>query len=207
MYGSTAVFRGVATIALTIAYLVGWPRDAAGALLPEPLPSETAYFLVAERIPYHHDSYVLPLTDPADIAEARRYVAAATRPDPSPGPPGIRGPIVLAKIARGADGINGDYVEPDSRPWSWHVTEFEGFTDFTIELIDGWPGFVQSDVDGWIRNTGDDGVGRIGFWGYTLVAELPNVPEPAGLLLLAPIVASLCLRRPGRAQPCGLLTS
>ena len=199
MHGSAAVSGGVASIALAMAYLAGWPRDAGGALLPGPASPETAYFLVAERVPHHHDSYVLPLSDPADIAEARRYVEAATRPDPSSEPPGIPGPIVLAKIAQGPDGINGDYVEPDTHPWSWHVTEFEGFTDFTIELIDGWPGFVESDVDGWIRNTGEDGVGRIGFWGYTLVAELPAVPEPAGLLVVTPLAACACLRRPRRA--------
>ena len=201
MRKSAAVSKGAASIVATIALLAGCPRDAAGALLPGPAPSsETAYFLVAEREPFHHDSFVLPLSDPAHIAEARRYLEAATRPDPSR-PPGIPGPIVVAKIAKGADGINGDYVEPDTRKWSWHVTEFEAFTDFTIELIDGWPGYVESDIDGWIRNTDTgDGLGQIGFWSYTLVAELPNVPEPTGPLVLAPLVMFTCLRRPRRAE-------
>ena len=70
--------------------------------------------------------------------------------------------------------------------------------DFTIEILDGWPGFVEQDVNGWIANTN----GRVGFWTYTVVAELPApVPAldghgPAGLVLV--LLGGLAAR--GRAR-------
>jgi hypothetical protein len=118
------------------------------------------HFLVAEIEPSHYDSYVLPLQDPAAVAHARELI----RVGPSAGEP-----IVVARIAPGADGINRDFLAPGSPPWSWHVTNFEGFADNTIEILDGWPSYVESDVEGWMANTG----GYIGFWSYTVVAELP----------------------------------
>ena len=62
------------------------------------LQAETVYFLVAEQPGYesHLDSYVLPLSDPADIAHARDLIAFG---------PGIGGTIAVAKIAAGANGI------------------------------------------------------------------------------------------------------
>ena len=135
--------------------------------------AEPIYFVVAERpgFAFHHDSFVLPLTDPGDVARARRLIAVG--PDAGPG-------IVLARIESGADGINRDHLAPGAPAWSWHVAEFRGFSDFTIELYDGWPGYVERDVAGWLANTG----GTIGFWGYTVVAELHAAPEPGALLLL-----------------------
>lgn len=132
--------------------------------------AETLLFLVAESTyPFgiHRDSYVLPLENPAAIQHARDLIAFG---------PGVAGaPIVVAHIAAGADGINRDLLAPGDPEWSWHVTQFEGFADFTIEILDGWPGYVEQDVDGWIANTG----GRIGFWSYTVVQE---VPEPGRAL-------------------------
>jgi hypothetical protein len=132
----------------------------------------TVYFVVGE-IPgeeVHGDSYVLPLSDPADIAEARALIASA----------GTSGPrIVTARIGEGADGVNRDYRENGAPAWSWHVTEFLGFQDTTIEVLDGWPSDVERDVPAWIDNTN----GQIGFWSYTVVGELPSVPEPSSLVL------------------------
>jgi hypothetical protein len=135
------------------------------ALLPPVLANssraESIRFLVGEiGEPIHHDSYVLPLSDPAAIAHARELISAG---------PAAGAPIVVAKIAKGANGINRNALAPGSPPWSWHVTEFEGFADNTIEILDGWPTFIEQDVDGWIQNTN----GYVGFWEYTVVAELP----------------------------------
>jgi hypothetical protein len=143
--------------------------------------AETIHFLVAERPEdaVHGDSYVLPLSDAAAIAHARALIDAE---------PGTLPSIVVAHIAAGADGANRDHLAPGAPAWSWHVTEFEGFSDFAIEILDGWPSFVEQDVDGWIANTG----GTIGFWSYTVVAELPAVPEPKTAVLL---VAGLVLAR------------
>jgi hypothetical protein len=130
-------------------------------------------FIVAEAggMAFHHDSYVLPLEDPEDIAHARALIAEGLAAGST---------IAVARIAKGADGINRDYLAPGAPPWSWHVTEFLGFADITIEILDGWPGFVEQDVDWWIENSG----GIIGFWGYTVVAELGPIPEPSSALLV-----------------------
>ena len=135
----------------------------------EDAQSETIRFLVSEfDTPAHGDSYVLPLTDPDDIAHARRLITKG---------PGSGAPLVVAKIAKGANGINRSPLAAGAPPWSWHVSEFEGFVDSTIEILDGWPTYVESDIDGWIANTN----GYIGFWSYTVTAELPQGDYDADL--------------------------
>ena len=79
---------------------------------------------------------------------------------------------MVAQIAKGEDGVNRDYLAPGEPLWSWNVARFDSFADISIELIDGWPTFVEQDVDGWIANTN----GYIGFWSYTVVAEVTAVP-------------------------------
>jgi len=131
-------------------------------------------FLVAERpeAVVHGDSYVLVLEAEPDLEHARALIQ-------DPGAAGA--PIVTARIAAGADGLNRDHRAPGAPPWSWHLTQFDGFADLTIELCDGWPAFVEADVAGWIANT----EGQICFWQYTVVEELGPVPEPGRALLLA----------------------
>jgi hypothetical protein len=153
------------------------------ALTNAPAVAETVHFLIAERpiASVHGDSYVLPLTDPAAIAHARALIDAE---------PGTLPSIVVADIAPGADGVNRDHLALGAPAWSWHVTEFVEFADFTAEVLDGWPTFVEQDVDGWIANTG----GAIGFWTYTVVAELPAVPEPASYCLVTLAMAAFSRR-------------
>jgi hypothetical protein len=159
--------------------------------------AETIRFVVAERPGQvvHGDSYILPLSNADDIAHARALLAAE---------PGTLASIAVAHIAAGADGVNRDWLAPGRPEWSWHVTEFDGFYDFTAEVLDGWPTFVEQDVPGWIANTG----GQIGFWSYTVVAELPTpIPEPgAGAMLLALILLPRIARRgrPASRPPCGI---
>jgi hypothetical protein len=156
--------------------------------LVESARGQTVHFLVAERPEFasNGDSYVLPLTDPADIAYARALITA---------PPGDLSSIVVANIAPGADGVNRDHLAPGDPPWSWHVSSFVEFADITAEILDGWPSFVEEDVAGWIANTG----GMVGFWNYTVIEELAAVPEPStaacGLMALTLIAA---VRRPTR---------
>jgi hypothetical protein len=152
-----------------------------------PALATTALFLVAENPALidpcvECDSFVLPLSNPADVEAARNIIelGGAT-------PPGV-GYIATARIAAGADGINRDLLAPGEPAWSWHVTEFEGFVESTIELVDGNPTLVEADVMGWIDNTD----GAIGFWTYTVVEELPEASAPA---LLAVGWAMLLLAR------------
>ena len=129
------------------------------ALTECPSPRGPAYFVVSEPYPAHGDSYLLVLNEPDDIRHARRL----TR-DPF----NTASPIVVAKIAPASGNpVNEDFTGGGG-PWSWHVTEFVEFADFTIEILDGWPGLVEQDVDSWIANTN----GYIGFWSYTVTDEL-----------------------------------
>ena len=139
---------------------IGTSAIASTFVLMSACLADSVHFLIAERPgeEVHRDSYVLPLTNPDDVSHARRLISEG---------PGIGGAIAVAQIAAGTDGVNRDLRAPEAPPWSWHVTEFSGFADFTVEILDGWPGFVEQDVDGWIENTG----GAIGFWSYTVVAE------------------------------------
>lgn len=150
---------------------------------PAPAPAEIIYFLVGEwpGQEFHDLSYVLPLDDPTAIAHARDLITL--------GPAVAGDTIVVAQVAAGADGINRDWLAPGHPEWSWHVTQFENFAFATIEILDGNPQLVEDDVDGWIQNTN----GYIGFWGYTVIAELAEIPEPSVLGL--PVLALMCYLR------------
>lgn len=52
--------------------------------------------------------------------------------------------------------------------WSWYVTEFEGFADATIEILDGNPAIAENDIEKWMGITG----GVIGFWNYTVTRRV-----------------------------------
>jgi hypothetical protein len=177
-------------------------------LRPAPVAAAPVYFLVTE-LPgqaVHHDSYVLPIEAPADIEHARDLIAR--------GPAEAGASIAVAQIAAGADGINRNELAPGKPLWDWHVTAFEGFADNTVEILDGWPSFVEQDVSGWIANTN----GRVGFWSYTITQELtaatPAIPLPSPLsgacaLLLATALGALVqqLVRRKLVKPLGGLLS
>lgn len=127
-------------------------------------------FLVAEFPGHevHGDSYVLMLEASADIEHARALIEKGAA---------AGGTIAVVRIAAGADGRNRNVRAPGEPLWSWHQTSFEGFGDFAIELCDGWPGYVEQDVDRWIANTD----GTICFWSYTVVEELPEPDIALGI--------------------------
>lgn len=129
------------------------------------------YFLVG-TIPWGPaESYVLPLSEPEDIAHARWLIAedAVNRGGPEdPLPEGSR-TIISARVAKGADGINRNYSVRGYPAWSWHVSEFRGFWDYTAEILDGGPSFVENALDQWVES-------GIGFWGFTVVRELGPFP-------------------------------
>jgi hypothetical protein len=129
-------------------------------LTPNP---DFVYFLVGETNDSNGDSYILPLLDPADIATARAIIADPTKSQ-----------IILAEITKNKN-VN-YYVNKDlegNKRLSWHVAEFLGFVDFTIEIYDGWPTYVEENYEEWVRITkGTNGNGRIGFWDYTIIREV-----------------------------------
>src|SRR6266566_1844576 len=83
-----------------------------------PAAASVVYFLVGERSIYHKDSYVLPLTRPEDVTEARRLLREVSID---------QRPSVGARLAPGSDGINRDHLAVGAPQWSWHVAEFTGF--------------------------------------------------------------------------------
>jgi tetratricopeptide (TPR) repeat protein len=147
-------------------------------------------FLVAEPSGHevHGDSYVLVLAAQADIDHARALIQKGAAAGAT---------IAVVAIAAGADGRNRDVRAPGEPLWSWHQTSFEGFGDAAIELCDGWPGYVEQDVQRWIDNTN----GTICFWSYTVVAELP---EPDTTLGIAVGAAALQAAARRRRIACGL---
>jgi hypothetical protein len=142
--------------ALAAAILVAVGATARAAAAP-------IEFLVAEFPGHevHGDSYVLVLAESADIEHARALIEKGAAAGAT---------IAVVRIADGADGRNRNVRAPGEPLWSWHQTSFEGFGDAAIELCDGWPGYVEQDVDRWIANTD----GTICFWSYTVVEELPE---------------------------------
>ena len=160
--------------------------------------AQTAVFVVSEigSPCVHCDSFLLPLSNPEDIADARALVEN--------GPSGRVGSIPVLAITAGPDGLNRDVLANGEPLWDWHVSGFVGFADFTIELCDGWPGFIESDPAAFIANTG----GQFCPWSYSVTAELappPTIPSSSswtafvlGLLLLSLAYGSV--RR--RSTPC-----
>ena len=139
------------------------PKPTASPTPTDAPTAGTVYFLVTEiGEAVHKDSFVVPLTKPEDIAAARAIVADRAK--------GLEtSKIVLARIEKGSgDGTHANRDLVGERTWSWHVAEFLGFPDMTVEIYDGWPGYVEENLDEWIRIT----EGRIGFWSYTVTREL-----------------------------------
>lgn len=170
---------------LVVAAVIGLVGLAAG-----PVRAETVYFVVGEwpGQEVYGDSYVVPIDDADAIQHARDLIAL--------GPEAVCDPIVVAKIEAGADGINRDWLAPGNPEWSWHVTEFQNFAAGTIEILDGYPTLVESDVAWWIESTNkpeEPEVGYIGFWSYTVIAELAPIPEPSAIALCG-LALMLCLR-------------
>src|SRR2546425_12322675 len=98
--------------------------------------AELVYFLVAEPPGrgVRNDSYVLPLSNQEDIDHARYLVSLGASVFL-----GSHAALVLANVGPGKDGTNRNYLDPRLPEWSWHVVEFLGFGDRTIEILDGSP--------------------------------------------------------------------
>src|SRR6266498_5514485 len=97
---------------------------------------ETTYFLVAEppgRL-VHNDSYALPLSKQEDIDHARYLISLGNSVFS-----GSHLVLVVANIGPGKDGINRNFLDPQFPKWSWQVSQFLGFGDATIEILDGSP--------------------------------------------------------------------
>lgn len=148
--------------------------------------SEPIAFLVGEypSQKLHNDSYVIVIDDANGplISHARTLAAWVEAGEPEASMPDDR--IVVTEIQPGSNDINRNWLVPHAQPWSWHAVGEPSFVGSTIEILDGWPTFIEDDVPGWMANTN----GYVGFWGYTVIRELgpvAEIPEPSALVLAA----------------------
>jgi hypothetical protein len=129
--------------------------------------ADTVWFEVGASDPAFPESFLLPLSDPGHIAQARARLAGGAGS-------GV-GSIAVALIRAGGDGLNRNRRAARQPLWSWHVSEFLGFADSAIEICDGWPGFIEQDPEAFIANTN----GTICLWGYSVTGELALPPTMA----------------------------
>lgn len=150
--------------------------------MAQSLHARVVYFVVTEIYPLHNDSFMVAITEPSDIEHARDLITKSKK---------TLATIVVAKIAEGSidpwgvinegmyepsgSGTGSLFVSNEPIEWAWHVSGFIGFADNTIEILDGWPSFVEDDLSGWIANTNS----TIGFWSYTITEELFTIYEAA----------------------------
>lgn len=101
--------------------------------------AETAHFLFGGRaVPggdaiFAHvtpESFVVPVSDPAQIATLREYLARRKQGlEPHP-------MIASLRLALGGDGINRNYAAPRAPAWGWRVETVLGLQRLMIEVID-----------------------------------------------------------------------
>ncbi len=71
----------------------------------------------------------------------------------------------IGKLERGDGGFN--------RPWSWHLRpDTVRFAEFSIELCDGLPSYVESELDYWV-----DTVGSYCPWSGRIIASADSPAE------------------------------
>jgi hypothetical protein len=154
--------RSLATLTISLLPVLGCRDKAVDGAIDVPAgDTRPGWFVVSEVIPLHGDSYLMYLTRPEDVLTARDLINGRIEPL-----------IIVAEIEEGSDGINRNTLHPDAPFYSWHVSRVVGFTDATIEILDGTPEGVENDVPGWIDSTG----GMIGFWSYTITARYSARP-------------------------------
>lgn len=147
--------------------LISYPAGAGVPAVLEPAPGMT-YFLVANPSfgTRSDEAYVLALSDPGQIAQARAILLDPSRPR-----------IVAGSISRGNGSFNRNLTEPGSPAYSWHIDRFEGFSDLAAEVCDGGPVNVDFDLAYWLEK-----VGRVCFWGQTVVREITAEEVRTGAL-------------------------
>ena len=103
--------------------------------------AETVYFLAGRPGSSRPESYVIPMTNHQHIAEARAQIGGSTVKR-----------MPACKIAVGRDGVHRDYFANGLPAWSWHVTQFGGFTDATT--LGYRPSFVELDPQSYVVEFG-----------------------------------------------------
>jgi hypothetical protein len=145
-----------------------------------PIRAETAYFLMSGPIPalssgnVMPESYVVAVTEPSLIQQARAHLAAGN------------GPLHLVpqvKITLGADDTNRNYAATGHPPWNWHVTEVMEWTTYDPTLphpavyvpsMHTSPSRVASELLGWPELTKPTAEMRLVYFPLTMELSPAN---------------------------------
>lgn len=103
------------------------------------------------------ESFLLTLSNPADIQQAREMITNAAS---------SKAPVF--SVEAGSDGINRNFSDATKTLWSWHAIRFWGFTDALPP--ENWPcspSQLETNWDEWFAMS----KGVVGFLNYAVVAE------------------------------------
>lgn len=122
--------------------------------------------------------WVALITNPEQVQIARDIIAGRTGPR-----------IPAGRIVKGWGGFNRDPSDPGLRRWSWHLDPSSlALVEFTIELCDGQPSFVEDELDYWVNQ-----VGTYCPWSHTILREI-EIPTPSPVpSTLSPTLANTSL--------------
>ncbi len=100
------------------------------------------------------DSFVVHLTDPEQIKEARKTLQEKSAK------------ILVADIDANISPWNRAFIGPQSIPWSWSVKKVHSFSDLALMECDGSASFVEERLLSWLNAS------RICFWRSHIIKEL-----------------------------------
>lgn len=115
------------------------------------------YFLVSTRESHPQESFVVGISDPAMITQAREQIQNPQLEK-----------ILVAGIKMGHDNTNRNFSSADRAPYSWSVDRVDAFGDLALQDCDGSPEQIEMRLMDRIKNGG----ARICFWRYRVVKEL-----------------------------------
>lgn len=174
----TRIVRRAGAMLFACVAAIATPARAADAV-PTDIRAESALFLAVGQSGLNGpESFVIPVSGAARIAEIRQYLAeraAGTEKRPL---------IPNCTVALGNDGTNRNYSSPGTPVWSWMVTEFNSARRAQLEVelypavlpITGRPSDVESMLK--TRTIPDN---RINLIGFPIVMEL-SADSPRGTL-------------------------
>ncbi len=119
-------------------------------------PSKASRFVLTNSS--KTQSYVVELTDPLMIAQAREQIAK---------PSSFQARILFAEIGSGPNSINQDLSHWAQGSWSWHVSRPLKFGELASQSCDGSPEFIEDFLSAWLKSGS-----IICFWGYKVTEEL-----------------------------------
>ncbi len=145
------------------------------ALIPDPIPvlfpevlaspSTIRYFRVSTSS--RQESYVLPLSDPAQIQQAQNQLAHPISLSHTTESSEFFPRIIVARVAFGSGNHNRDLSSKAKVPWSWHVEKFLRFAELASQECNGSPGQIEEQLKSVI-----DSSGIICFWNDRIIEEL-----------------------------------